>query len=100
MLFYNPCFFFSIRQMTKSQLEFFKMLDQKIAEVCFHTKSVDQSMKCNSCLRFYQSLMLSVQNFINNFSQLFCLILSITKWEQLGGEAFSVRTGIQSNTFA
>lgn len=75
------------------------MLDQKIAEVCFHTKSVDQSMKCNSCLRFYQSLMLSVQNFISNFSQLFCLILSITKWEQLG-EAFSVRTGIQSNTFA
>lgn len=71
------------------------MLDQKIAEVCFHTKSVDQSMKCNSCLRFYQSL-----NFISNFSQLFCLILSITKWEQLGGEAFSVRTGIQSNTFA
>lgn len=62
------------------------MLDQKIAEVCFHTKSVDQSMKCNSCLRFYQSLMLSVQNFISNFSQLFCLILSITKWEQLGGE--------------
>lgn len=57
------------------------MLDQKIAEVCFHTKSVDQSMKCNSCLRFYQSLMLSVQNFISNFSQLFCLILSITKWE-------------------
>lgn len=86
--------------MTKSQLEFFKMLDQKIAEVCFHTKSVDQPMKCNSCLRFYQSLMLSVQNFISNFSQLFCLILSITKWEQLGGEAFSVRTSIQSNTFA
>lgn len=57
------------------------MLDQKIAEVCFHTKSVDQSMKYNSCLRFYQSLMLSVQNFISNFSQLFCLILSITKWE-------------------
>ena len=49
------------------------MLDQKIAEVCFHTKSVDQSMKYNSCLRFYQSLMLSVQNLLVIFLSYFVL---------------------------